>query len=133
MSKALLVPLTDAIIVAISQLVDDAQTERRDPSHADIKFAFERYSLSHGDPAFHGQSVGKAKRVKSTLSWAIEHAPEPGAQFVVAFISTVRGYGAFRETSPNYVGEHTYENTAMAFGVEGVDLSSRGEPLPRLV
>jgi hypothetical protein len=69
------VPLTDTLLVALANLVDDAQSETRRPSHSDLRFAFERAGLLPGDPAVQGQSVGKAKRVASTLSWAMEHAP----------------------------------------------------------
>ena len=31
-------PLTDAIVVALARLVDDSQTEKREPSHSDIEF-----------------------------------------------------------------------------------------------
>jgi hypothetical protein len=126
-------PLTDSILVAISQLVDDAQTERRDLSHSDLRAAFERHGLMQGDPATHSQSVGKAKRVRSALSWALEHAPAAGAEFASALIAIIRGYGGFRPSSPNYVGRHAYENAAAAFAAEGYELSSDGDLHPTLL
>ena len=126
-------PLTDPILVAVSQLVDDAQTERRDPSHYDIRGAFERHALLRGDPTTHGHSVGKAKRVRSTLSWAVEHAPEAGSQFISTFIGLIRGYGGFRESSPNYVGIDAYRNAVAALSAEGYELSSDGDLRPRLL
>jgi hypothetical protein len=133
MTKNVSAPLTDAILIAVSQLVDDSRSERRDPSHSDLRFAFERYGLLNGDPAAQGQSVGKAKRVRSTLSWALEHAPDVGGQFVAGLIALIRGYGGFRDFSPNYVGKHAYQNAAAAFGAEGYELSSDGERCPRLL
>jgi len=47
MSKA---PLSEAIIIALARLVDDAQTETRDPSHSDIEFQIQRVGLQQGDP-----------------------------------------------------------------------------------
>ena len=126
-------PLNDTILIAVSQLVDDSQSERRDPSHSDLRFAFERHGLLQGDPAAQGQSVGKARRVRSTLSWALEHAPDAGAQFVGAFIALIRGYGGFRGSSPNYVGSNAYQNAAVAFAAEGYELSSDGDLRPRLL
>jgi hypothetical protein len=126
-------PLTDSILVAVAQLVDDAQTERRDPSHYDVRCAFERHGLLQGDPATQGQSVGKTKRVRSTLSWALEHAPEAGSQFISTFIALIRGYGGFRESSPNYVGVDAYRNAATALSAEGYELSSDGDLRPRLL
>jgi hypothetical protein len=119
--------------VALAQLIDDAQTERRDPSHYDLRCAFERHGLSQGDPAVQGQSVGKAKRMRSTLSWALEHAPEAGSQFISTFIALIRGYGGFRQSSSNYVGIDAYRNAAAAFSAEGYELSSDGDLRPRLL
>lgn len=63
-------PLNDTIMVAVAQLVDDAQTEqRRDPSHSDLDFLIGRAELKAGDPKAQGYTVGKAKRVRAVLSW----------------------------------------------------------------
>jgi hypothetical protein len=43
-------PLNDAIIVALARLVDDSQTETREPSHSDIEFQINRAGLAAGDP-----------------------------------------------------------------------------------
>src|SRR5229473_6215846 len=99
MTKPLTAPLTDHIIVALSQLVDDAQVVRRDPSHSDLEALFRRHGVSAGDPASQGQTVGKAKRVRSTFSWALEHRPEAGAEAAYGLVSTVRGHGGFRVAS----------------------------------
>src|SRR2546426_6664710 len=101
-----IVPLNDAIIVAVAQLVDDAQTERRDPSHSDLEFHIKRDGLAKGDPSTEGLTVGKAKRVRSTLNWALEYNPEAGGRLVYSLVAVVRGHGGFRESSPNYVGKN---------------------------
>lgn len=126
-------PLNDAIIVAVAQLVDDAQTDRRDPSHSDLEFHIKRASLAAGDPNSQGQTVGKAKRIRSTLSWAIEHNPDAGGTFVFSLIALVQGHGGFRESSPNYVGKHAIENAVAAFDTEGYDLSLDGQLRPKLL
>lgn len=126
-------PLTDSILVAVSQLVDDAQSDRRDPSHADLEAEFRRFNLTEGDPKTKGQNAGKAKRVKSVLSWAMEHAPEDGGRLVHALIGLIRGHGGFRESSSNYVGKHAHENAAAAFAAEGYELSADGDLAPRLL
>ena len=126
-------PLTDPIIVAVAQLVDDAQSVRRDPSHADLDHAFKRAGIIDGDPKSQGQNAGKAKRIRSTLSWAMEHNPRGGGDFVYSFIGTLRGYGAFRETSPNYVGRNEIENAIAVFGSEGYTLSADGELRPKIL
>jgi hypothetical protein len=127
MSKHPIAPVSDAIIVALAQLVDDAQSGRRDPSHSDLDSEFKRAGLTTGDPKYQGQSVGKAKRIRSTLSWALEHNTDGGSEFVSSFIASLRGYGGFRETSPNYAGRDAIESAIGAFASEGYELSYNGD------
>jgi hypothetical protein len=126
-------PLSDAIIIAISRLVDDAQSETREPSHSDIEFQINRVSLREGDPKALGQLVGKAKRVRGTLSWAIENQPEAGELLVANLISLLKGCGGFRETSPNYAGQEAFQDAIDAFRAEGYELTADGELRPMLL
>lgn len=119
-------PINDAIIVAVSGLVDDAQTDRREPSHSDIEFEISRAGLTQGDPKSQGQTVGKAKRVRATLSWALEHAPDEAEVLVAGLVSLIRAKGGFREGSPNYVGADPITEASNAFAEEGYLLSSEG-------
>lgn len=64
-------PLSDAIIVAVAGLVDDAQSQRREPSHSAIEFEINRAGLAAGDPKSQGLILGKAKRVRAVLSWGL--------------------------------------------------------------
>lgn len=127
------VPLDDGIIVAVAQLVDDAQSSRRDPSHADLEFLIRRTGLVLGDPNSQGQVFGKAKRIRSTLSWALEHDPYAGGQLVSAIIDLIRGHGGFRPSSQNYVGTDAIENARAAFRVEGYELAPDGQLRPSLL
>lgn len=126
-------PLSDSIIAAVAQLVDDAQVDRRDPSHSDIEFHIRRAGLIQGDPNSNGQVVGKAKRVRSTLSWALENEPEAGGTFVHSLIALVRGHGGFRDSSSNYVGKHAIENAIAVFGAEGYELMFDGQLRSKLL
>ncbi|OZI28037.1 hypothetical protein CEG14_24260 [Bordetella genomosp. 1] len=126
-------PLSDTIIVALSQVVDDAQSERRDPSHSDLESLIRRHGLVQGDPNSNGQVVGKAKRVRAVLNWAIEHASEAGGAFVISFVSLVRGHGGFRDGSPNYVGRHAIDNCISAFDSEGFVLGTDGDLRPKVL
>jgi hypothetical protein len=119
-------PLSDPVIIAVSRLVDDAQTETREPSHSDIEFQITRAGLTEGDPKARGQLVGKAKRVRGTLSWALEHNPEAGQHLVANLVSLIKGCGGFRETSPNFVGQEPFRDAVDAFKAEGYSLSSDG-------
>ena len=126
-------PLNDTIIVAVGQLVDDAQADRRDPSHSELGFHIRRAGLIAGDPKSQGQTVGKAKRVKFTLSWALEHDSQSGGKLVLSLLGLVRGHGGFRVSSANYVGNEAVQNAISAFDSEGYRLSSDGELQPKLL
>jgi len=112
-------PVNDAIIIAVAQLVDDAQTERRDPSHSDLEFLIRRNTLTAGDPNSQGQIVGKAKRVRAALSWSLENDPNSGGAFVMGLINLIRA--------------HAIDNCVAAFGHEGYDFSSDGQLRPKVL
>ena len=110
----------EAIIVAVAQLVDDAQTDRRDPSHSDLEFHIKRSRPRHLDPHSQDQKVGKAKSIRSTLIWALENDPESGGELVASLIGLIRGHGGFRKSSANYVGKEAIENAIAVFDAEGM-------------
>ena len=126
-------PLTDAVIVAIAQLIDDAQTDRRDPSHSELDFLVKTHQMSSGDPKAQGQTVGKAKRVRMILSWALENSQTNGSAFVAGLLGTVRGHGGFRDESSNFVGQEAIANCAAAFASEGWTLGSDGDLRPKVL
>lgn len=124
-------PLSDAIITALSRLIDDSQADiKREPSHSDLEFIISRVGLSNADPKFHGQTVGKAKRVRAVLSWALENNSSIGESLVKSLIDMVRGCGGFRTMSINYVGRDHIETLRQAFRSEGYELSQDGELRP---
>jgi hypothetical protein len=119
-------PLSDAIIVAVAKLVADAQGERRDPSHSDIEFQVKRAGLSNADPVSQGQTVGKAKRVRAILTWALDNSPEKGEELIASLVGTVRACGGFRADSPNFVGREAIQSATVAFKEEGYVLAEDG-------
>jgi len=120
-------PLTDAIIVALSKLVDDAQADSyREPSHSELQVQIDRAGLSAVDPNQQGQTVGKAKRVRAVLNWAIENDAVAGGRFVFGLLGHIRGCGGFRRESPNYVGEDAIRGAIEAFSTEGFVLGLDG-------
>jgi hypothetical protein len=125
--------LSDSIIVAVSQMVDDAQSARRDPSHNELDQEVKKFGLFNGDPKAQGQQVGKAKRVRGILNWAIENDLNSGSEFVGSLIAIIRGHGGFRESSPNFVGKDAIASSVSAFAAEGYDLTEEGELRPRLL
>ncbi len=127
-------PLSDAIIIAVSKLVDDAQAEKwREPSHSEIEFQITKAGLSSADPNRQGQTVGKAKRVRAVLNWAIENDESKGGAMILQLISHIRGCGGFRPQSPNYVGEDAIQTAIGAFSSEGFELSLDGELRPQVL
>ncbi len=112
-------PLNDPIIVAVARLVDDALTEKREPSHSLIESQIDRSGLAQADPnrdpSRESRPVGKAKRIQYTLSWALEHNPPAGELLVAHLIGAIRGVGGFRVDSPNFVGSDAMRDATDAF------------------
>ncbi|QJR28217.1 abortive infection family protein [Limnobacter profundi] len=128
-------PITETIIAAIAQLVDDSKSngEYREPSHSDIGFYVERTQLTEADPKANGQSVGKAKRVRAILSWAIDNNSLAGSKLIELLMSKVRASGGFRQQSVNFVGNEAIDNAIAAFSTEGFELARDGEIRPRVL
>jgi hypothetical protein len=125
-------PLSDAIVIAVSRLVDDAKSTR-EPSHSDLEFQIQRVGLDLVDPKANGQVLGKAKRIRATLSWALENDENAGGILVANLISHIKGCGGFRRTSPNYVGADAISDAAAAFNAEGYELTEDGELKPQVL
>src|ERR1700730_7599302 len=99
------VPLSEAIVIAVARLIDDSMAEpKREPTLSDLDFQMARAGLSTVDPKAQGQTVGKAKRVRAGLSWALDNDVAAGGLFVGSLIAHVQACGGFRATSPNDVG-----------------------------
>jgi cytochrome c553 len=126
-------PLSDAVIVALARLVDDSQGDKREPAHSDIEFQIDQAGITAGDPGRAGRAVGKSKRVRGTLSWAISNNINGGEKFVAGLVATVQGYGGFREESSNYCGKEAITNLAAAFSIHGWELTSDGVLQPKLL
>jgi hypothetical protein len=127
-------PLSDAMIFSISSLVDDAQVEKsREPSHSDLEFLINRSGLTKGDPRSQGQTVGKAKRVRNTLNWALENDAGAGEALIESLLACLRARGGFRRESPNYCGAEAIANAISAFRAEGFTLAEDGELHPQLL
>lgn len=126
-------PVNDAIVTAIAQLVDDAQTGRRDPSHDQIGFCIEKAGLKQADPLSQGQTVGKTKRLRATLSQALNDDFKAAQILTDTLVSSIRGLGGFRSTSPNYVGADAIQNLQASFLAEGFVLTNDGDLFPKVL
>lgn len=126
------VPITDLIVAAVSKMVDDSQTDGyREPSHSDLEFYIGRAGLTGADPKAQGQTVGKAKRIRAVLSWAIDNDPASGGKLVEALIAKIRASGGFRESSENFIGPDAIQQAVDAFDSEGFALSPDGSLRPK--
>ena len=124
------IPINDTVAYALARLVDDAQKDRRDPSHSDIEFQINKSDLSCADPNKEGPPVGKTKRVRAVLTWAMENRPESAEYFAAGLISSVKASGGFRESSPNFVGVDEISNLADSLKPLGVSLAADGSLVP---
>lgn len=130
----IIAPISDAIIMAVSKLVNDSQAETwREPSHSDIAFQIQQAGLAAVDPKFKGQVVGKTKRIREILNWAMLNDEMKGGQLIAGLIFCIRGCGGFRVDSPNYVGEDAIRTAMDSFAAEGFDLLIDGEFRPKML
>ncbi len=128
-------PLTDAIAVAVSRMVDDhGQDQRREPGHAQLESAIERAGLAHLDPGRdRGKPMGKERRLRAVLN-AAQPDYEPSGQALVGLVvSEVRGCGGFRPGSMNFIGQNVIDDLRAVFASEGWVLESDGELRPALL
>jgi hypothetical protein len=124
-------PITDAVVVAVGRLVDDAQVDpKRDPSHSELTFLFQQTGLAEANLT---TAAGKKRRVRQVLNWGLEHDEGRGAELVARLIATVRACGGFRPVSPNFVGEDSIKNAQAAFSAEGFQLADDGKLRPTLL
>lgn len=125
-------PLTEAIVAAISRLVDDRE-HPRDPTHSAIAAVVLACDLKDIDPARRPQPIGKEKRVRGILDWALVNDPPKGGAFVRRLIAEIRGCGGFRSQSPNFVGDDPIANAIDALGASGFFLGSDGDLRPQML
>jgi hypothetical protein len=127
-------PLSSIVIHSVARLVDDSQATR-EPSHSDIEFQIVQAGLAAGDPnrTPGRQPIGKMKRLRATLSWAIENNASGGEQLVAGIVDLLRSCGGFRPDSPNYVGTEPIQNAISVFRSEGYDLSGDGQLRPQIL
>lgn len=126
---SLVFSLNDAVIQAVARLVDDAgEASPREPSHSDLETILRRADLLKGDPHQDpAVRVGKQKRIRSALSWALDNDQEAGLAAVVGLLAMVRGCGGFRPASKNYCGEDAIATCIAAFQGEPVELTEDGQ------
>ncbi|MGO4542309.1 abortive infection family protein [Paenibacillus sp. 2TAB19] len=128
------VPFTETIAITVAKMIDDSLLDiKREPSHSEIDFLINQVKLTHADPKKQGQNVGKFKRIRAVLYWALENDVQAGEKLIKRLIDTIRGCGGFREESSNFVGKEAITNAIDAFRSEGYVFSLIGEIQPAVL
>src|SRR5690554_2661916 len=98
------IPVTDTVVHAFAQLVDDSGNSGsyREPSHSDIEFQINVSGLTTFDPKQQGQLIGKAKRVRAVLYEAMTANPSAASQFAMGLLGKIRACGGFRAGASNF-------------------------------
>ena len=63
----------------------------------------------------------------------MENNLEAGSKLISGILASIKGFGGFRQTSPNYVGAGPITNAISVFKAEGYELSLDGELAPLLL
>jgi hypothetical protein len=114
--------LSDEIASTVARFFDGGHG----PSHDELTRAFARVHLSHADPRKADPFMGKMKRVRAVLAYAIDHEVDAGDQLVKILIGILRAAGAFRTGSDEYAGDDLIGAAREAFRHEGVELDLDG-------
>lgn len=117
--------LTTSFIESVAKLFDDSQATRS-PSHSDIDYQVLKNNLTSADPRGRQPPVGKMKRVREILSWAMDHDTVNGSKLISSLVQIVRGCGGFDSGSINYVGEEPIGNFKRELRIQGYLLHPDG-------
>lgn len=117
--------LTTSFIESVAKLFDDSQASRL-PSHSDIEHQVSRNNLSSADPRRRQSLIGKMKRVREILSWAMDHDPVNGSNLIYSLAQIVRGCGGFNSDAINFVGEEPISNFKRELKIQGYLLHPDG-------
>lgn len=102
-------------------------------SHDDLDTAFSRFQLENGDLGrvdANGKNIGKHRRVKAVLTYAVDNDPEAGGKLVEFLMARLRGGGSFREGSSALLSPDVTANARAVLASEGLTLTDDGALLP---
>ncbi len=116
--------LTDEIIGAIAHFFDAGAG----PSHDELGRMFRRAGLEAADPRLgpDGDTVGKTKRVREVLSYALDRDRAAGDRLTRALMGAIKAAGSFRPGAPIYAGEQVIQAARDAFHGAGYELDPEG-------
>jgi len=76
------------------------------PTHDELSMFFAQTKLTAGDPGTRmpdGSPIGKMKRVRRVLTYAMQNEPDAGSRLVLMIVDSVRASGGFHEGSDGFV------------------------------
>lgn len=114
-----------AVATAVSRMIDQDSPL----SHDDLDTAFSRFQLRVGDLGkvdANGKPIGKHRRVKAVLAYAVDNDPDAGGQLVEYLLARLRGGGSFREGSPARLPSDVIGNARAVLATEGLTLTDDG-------
>lgn len=122
------VVLTDEIIGALAHFFDAGTG----PSHDELDRMIRRAGLEAADPRRgpDGATVGKTKRVREVLSYALDTDRGAGDKLVQSLVGAIKAAGSFRPGSPSYAGEQVIRAAREAFHAAGYELDPEGNLRP---
>jgi len=102
------------------------------PSHDELTLLFRQTGLAGADPGVSGPGgpIGKMKRVRRVLIFALDEHPDAGARLVRQLVDMVRGSGGFHPGTEDYIGDATVAAARRAFADVGYDLDVGGHLRP---
>lgn len=123
--------INDEIVSVVSRFF----AEGAGPSHDELTRLIARVGLTHADPrtTHPNEQVGKMRRLREVLTFAIDNDPPSGDQLVRSVIGAVRSYGAFRPESPGYATSDRIDAARAAFKAQGYELDPSGELHPSVL
>lgn len=121
--------LTDEIVSAVARFFEGGHG----PSHDELSRLFRRTGLQAADPTTPGEQIGKMKRVREVLGYALDTNPDAGNKLVVSLVGAIKARGGFRSTSDEYAGEDVVTAAREAFAAAGYELDPEGNLHQRLL
>ncbi len=116
--------LTDEIIAVIAHFFDAGAG----PSHDELGRMIRRAGLEAADPRLgpDGDTVGKTKRVREVLSYALDRDRAAGDRLTRALVGAIKAAGCFRPSAPAFAGEDVIGAAREAFRGAGYELDPEG-------
>ncbi len=122
--------LNDEVMTALARFFD----EGRGPSHDELDRLVTRAGLRSADPRASGDTtVGKMKRIRAVLGYAIDNEPAKGAALVKSLVGSLRACGCFRGGSDQFAGEASVDALRSSLRNLGMDLDASGTLRPTLL